>query len=137
MSADGARTGGQARSSANEAMHEEEALGKAYDARLLGRLWPYVRCYGWQVALTLTLVFPIFAVDFAPAWIIKTGLDRVILPEGAGGTAPLRPRSSARARSRRACSRRPAGFRPSTGSPACSPWPCCWRPQRCSSSTCT
>ncbi len=62
-----------------EAMHEEEALGKAYDARLLGRLWSYVRPYGWQVALTLFLVFPIFAVEIAPAWIVKTGLDRVIL----------------------------------------------------------
>jgi ATP-binding cassette subfamily B protein len=77
-----------ARSSANEAMHEEEALGKAYDARLLVRLWPYVWCYRWQVALTLILVFPIFVVDFAPAWIIKTGLDRVILPEGMEGQRP-------------------------------------------------
>ncbi len=84
-------TGGReqaARSSANEAMHEEEALGKAYDARLLGRLWPYVRRYRWQVALTLMLVFPIFAVEVAPAWIIKTGLDRVILPEGLEGQRP-------------------------------------------------
>ncbi len=77
-----------ARSSAIEAMHEEEALGKAYDARLLGRLWPYVRRYRWQVALTLMLVFPIFVVEFAPAWIIKTGLDHVILPEGLEGQRP-------------------------------------------------
>jgi ABC-type multidrug transport system fused ATPase/permease subunit len=60
-------------------MQEEEALGRAYDARLLGRLWGYVRPYGWQVALTLFLVFPIFAVQVAPAWIVMTGLDHVIL----------------------------------------------------------
>ncbi len=77
-----------ARSSANEAMHEEEALGKAYDTRLLRRLWPYVRRYRSQVALTLGLVFPIFLVELAPAWIIKTGLDRVILPGSLEGRRP-------------------------------------------------
>ncbi len=35
--------------SALDAMHEEEELGKAYDARLMARLWPYVRRYSWQV----------------------------------------------------------------------------------------
>jgi len=71
----------RARTSALEAMHEEEALGRAYDLRLMGRLWSYVRPYGWQVALTLFLVFPIFVVDVAPAWIVKTGLDRVIIED--------------------------------------------------------
>jgi ATP-binding cassette subfamily B multidrug efflux pump len=71
----------RARESALEAMHEEEALGRAYDLRLMGRLWSYVRPYGWQVALTLFLVFPIFVVEVGPAWIVKTGLDRVILED--------------------------------------------------------
>jgi len=63
-----------------EALHEEEALGKAYDLRLLGRLWRYVRPYGGQVALTLAVVAPLFMLELAPAWIIKTGLDLVIAP---------------------------------------------------------
>jgi len=63
------------------AMHEEEALGKAYDGRLLLRLWPFVRPYRRQVAVTLALVFPIFLFELAPAWIIKTGLDELV---GAG-----------------------------------------------------
>jgi len=67
-----------ARTSALEAMHEEEALGRAYDARLLARLWPTVRPYRGQVALALALVVPLFALELAPAWIIKTGLDRVL-----------------------------------------------------------
>ena len=54
---------------------EEEALGKAYDGRLLARLWPYVRPYGWQVAATLLLVAPMFLVELAPAWIIKQSLE--------------------------------------------------------------
>jgi ATP-binding cassette subfamily B protein len=76
-----------ARASALEAMHEEEALGRAYDGRLLARLWPYVRAYRGQVALALALVIPLFAVELAPAWIIKTGLDRVL----GGGAAAARP----------------------------------------------
>ncbi|MEN8181497.1 MAG: ABC transporter ATP-binding protein [Myxococcota bacterium] len=78
-------------SAALEAMHEEEALGKAYDARLLRRLWPYVRPYWRQVGLTLLLVGPLFALELAPAWLIKTGLDRVVPAPGeaAGGDVSL------------------------------------------------
>ncbi len=65
------------RSSTAEAMHEEEALGKAYDTRMLLRLWQYVVPYRWQVALTFGLMVPLFAVEIAPAWIIKVGLNRV------------------------------------------------------------
>jgi len=79
------------RSSAGEAMHEEEALGKAYDLQLLGRLWPYVAPYRVQVTLTLLLFFPLFVLELAPAWIVKVGLDRIILPELApeGAADPL------------------------------------------------
>ena len=73
------------RSSAHEAMHEEEALGKAYDARLLARLWHFVAPYRAQVTLTLALVFPIFFLELAPAWIVKTGLDRVFPSAGQSG----------------------------------------------------
>jgi ATP-binding cassette subfamily B protein len=57
-----------ARTSALEAMHEEEALGKAYDGRLLARLWPFVRPYRGQVALAIALVVPLFLFELAPAW---------------------------------------------------------------------
>ena len=73
----------RARAAALEAMHEEEALGRAYDARLVGRLWRYVAPYRGQVTLTLGMVVPLFALELAPAWIVKTGLDRVIAPAGA------------------------------------------------------
>jgi ATP-binding cassette subfamily B multidrug efflux pump len=64
--------------SAREAMHEEEDLGKAYDARILRKLWPYIAPYRGLVATTLLLVVPLFVFEAAPAWIIKTGLDRVV-----------------------------------------------------------
>ena len=56
-------------------LHEEEAIGKAYDLRILRRLWPYVRPYWRQVLLTLALVAPMFAMELAPAWVIKMALD--------------------------------------------------------------
>lgn len=61
----------------SEAFSEEE-LGKAYDTRILVRLWPYVRPYWRQIAGTLLLFVPIFALDLAPAWIVKSGIDHVI-----------------------------------------------------------
>jgi ATP-binding cassette subfamily B multidrug efflux pump len=71
-------------SGGSNAIFEEEELGKAIDRALLLRLWPLVRPYRWQVALTLLMVAPMFLLELAPAWIIATGLDRVVLGEGAG-----------------------------------------------------
>ncbi|TFG91585.1 MAG: hypothetical protein E4H11_10615, partial [Myxococcales bacterium] len=48
-----------ARQGALDAMHEEGALGRAYDGRLLARLAPYVLPYRGQVALALGLVVPL------------------------------------------------------------------------------
>ena len=45
---------------------EEEALGKAYDGRLLRRLWHYVSPYTWQVVLTIAIVGPAFVLEIAP-----------------------------------------------------------------------
>ena len=62
-----------------DAILEEEALGKAVDRALLGRLWAWVVPYKGQVALTILMVAPMFALELAPAWIVKTGIDRWIL----------------------------------------------------------
>ncbi len=72
------------RAGPGEAIHEEEALGKAYDGRLLLRLWPFVRPYRALVAVTFGLVAPVFVLELAPAWIVKTGLDQLV---GAGSGA--------------------------------------------------
>ena len=41
---------------AERAFHEEEALGKAYDAKLLRKLWPFTRPYAWAVGGALALM---------------------------------------------------------------------------------
>ncbi|MDD9854339.1 MAG: ABC transporter ATP-binding protein [Deltaproteobacteria bacterium] len=59
---------------------EEDALGKAIDRKLLARLWRWVAPSQGKVLLTLLLVFPMFLAQIAPAWVIKNGLDREIVP---------------------------------------------------------
>jgi ATP-binding cassette subfamily B protein len=73
-------------------LHEEEALGKAYDLHLMRRLWNYVSPYGRQVLATIGMVVPMFALELAPAWIIKNGLDRVLgAAKTAAGAVPHEP----------------------------------------------
>lgn len=58
--------------------HEEEALGKAYDARLLNRLLRYIRPYRGQVALAIALLLGGAAVELAGPWLTKVAIDRAI-----------------------------------------------------------
>ncbi|HXV36961.1 MAG TPA: ABC transporter ATP-binding protein [Myxococcota bacterium] len=69
-----------------DAVHDEQALGKAYDARLLWRLWPYLRPYRALFTLDLLLFAPVFALELAPAWIIKHGIDGVFGAAAAQGS---------------------------------------------------
>ena len=73
-----------------DTLHDEQSLGKAYDARLLLRLWPFLRPYKWILAIHLLLFAPLFVLELAPAWIIMHGLDEVF-----GGAAPIEPAASA------------------------------------------
>ena len=71
--------------------HDEEALGRAYDGRLLVRLWPFVRPYRGQVFTTLALFFPIFLLELAPAWVVKVGLDQISGGQISSAAAAARP----------------------------------------------
>lgn len=68
---------------------EEEALGRAIDRALLGRLWRWVSPYKAQVFLTLGLVVPMFVLELLPSFIVGTGIDRVIVapPSADAATA--------------------------------------------------
>jgi ATP-binding cassette, subfamily B, multidrug efflux pump len=61
--------------------HEEEALGKAYDARLMRRLLGYLRPYRWRVAGAIALLLVGAALELAGPLLTKVALDRAI-PDG-------------------------------------------------------
>jgi len=61
-------------------IHEEEALGKAYDARLLRRLLEYLRPYRWRVLLALALVAVVTPLELAPPKLFQLAIDRYLIP---------------------------------------------------------
>ena len=72
----------------SDALHEEEALGKAYDLHLLGRLWTYVRPYRLQVVCTVLLVVPMFALEVAQPFLIQYGIDGALAEHGTVDRGP-------------------------------------------------
>ena len=60
--------------------HEEEALGKAYDSRLMRRLLRYMRPYRWQVAFALALVAVVTPLELAPPYLFQRAIDRFFVP---------------------------------------------------------
>ena len=58
--------------------HEEEILGKAYDARLMRRLLGYLRPYRPQVALAVAAIIGHSVLQLAPPYLTKIVIDRYI-----------------------------------------------------------
>jgi ATP-binding cassette subfamily B protein len=58
--------------------HEEEVLGKAYDARLMRRLLAYLWPYWRQVTVALVAIVAGAAAQLAQPYLIKTAIDRFI-----------------------------------------------------------
>jgi ATP-binding cassette subfamily B multidrug efflux pump len=63
--------------------HEEEALGKAYDSRLMRRLLEYMRPYKWRVILALALTLAVTPLELAPPYMFKVAIDRFLTPAAA------------------------------------------------------
>jgi len=61
-------------------LHEEEALGKAYDSRLMRRLLQYMKPYRWRVALALILVAVVTPLELAPPLIFGKAIDSYFVP---------------------------------------------------------
>jgi ATP-binding cassette subfamily B multidrug efflux pump len=61
-------------------IHEEEKLGKAYDARLMRRLMQYLRPYKWRVVLAMTLVAVVTPLELAPPWLFWRAIDGYFTP---------------------------------------------------------
>jgi len=56
----------------------DDAMGKAYDAKLVRRLWTYVRPHRALVASSLLLLFAVSAVQLVQPYLIKLAIDNHI-----------------------------------------------------------
>jgi ATP-binding cassette, subfamily B, multidrug efflux pump len=61
-------------------LHEEEALGKAYDSHLMRRLLKYLKPYRWRVGLALALVAVVTPLELAPPAIFQKAIDGYLVP---------------------------------------------------------
>jgi len=63
-----------------DSFHDEEILGKAYDARLMRRLLVYLRPY-WRMALLALVAILLFGVlQVVPPYLLKVEVDRYLDP---------------------------------------------------------
>ena len=58
--------------------HEEEVLGKAYDARLMRRLLAYLRPHRWYVIGALLALIGDAVAQLVPPYLVKIAIDRYI-----------------------------------------------------------
>jgi ATP-binding cassette subfamily B protein len=65
--------------------HEEEVLGKAYDATLMRRLLRYLRPYKAQVAVALAAIISGSVLQLAQPYLMKIAIDRYIATRDFGG----------------------------------------------------
>jgi len=64
--------------------HEEEALGKAYDARLMRRLLKYLRPYRWRVAAAIAVLLCAAFVEVVGPLLTKYAVDHAIPERNIG-----------------------------------------------------
>ncbi len=64
-------------------IHEEEALGKAYDSRLMKRLLRYMAPYKWRVIFALALVAIVTPLELAPPALFGRAIDKFLVPGAA------------------------------------------------------
>jgi ATP-binding cassette subfamily B protein len=70
-------------------IHEDEILGKAYDAGLMRRLLAFLRPYWRQVAAALVAIVAGAAAQLAQPYLIKVAIDRYIATGRLEGLDPL------------------------------------------------
>jgi ATP-binding cassette subfamily B protein len=67
-----------------DSFHDEEILGKAYDARLMRRLLVYLRPY-WRMTLVALVAILLFGIlQAVPPYLLKVEVDRYLDPTGRG-----------------------------------------------------
>jgi ATP-binding cassette, subfamily B, multidrug efflux pump len=65
-------------------IHEEEALGKAYDSRLMKRLLTYLRPYKWQVVLALVAIVLKACTDVVGPYLTMVVVDKYLSAASSG-----------------------------------------------------
>jgi ATP-binding cassette subfamily B multidrug efflux pump len=65
--------------------HEEEVLGKAYDARLMRRLLTYLRPHKWYVLSALLALIGDAVVQLVPPYLVKVAIDQYIAQSDLAG----------------------------------------------------
>lgn len=70
---------------AKKGFQEEEALGKAYDSRLMKRLLVYLRPYKWQVTVALVAIIIKAGADILGPYLTKIAIDRYLVHTQATG----------------------------------------------------
>ena len=63
-----------------DSLHEEEVLGKAYDARLMRRLLAYLRPYKQVVFFALIAIFLYGLLQAVPPYLMGVEIDRYLDP---------------------------------------------------------
>jgi ATP-binding cassette subfamily B multidrug efflux pump len=61
-------------------IHEDEILGKAYDAHLMRRILTYMRPYRAKVVVAFVLIFATAAVELTGPFLAKVAIDEAIVP---------------------------------------------------------
>src|ERR671918_712485 len=69
--------------------HEEEVLGKAYDARLMRRLLAYLRPHKWYVSGALLALIGDAVTQLAPPYLVKIAIDRYIAQGDLAGVSEI------------------------------------------------
>ena len=59
--------------------HDDEILGKAYDARLVARVWRFTRPHGRLVLLSLVVFPPVALLELLQPYLVKMAIDDHIL----------------------------------------------------------
>ena len=68
------------------AYHEEEAIDRTYDARLMRRLLKYLRPYRINVLAAMALIAVASVLQVSSPYLTKIGIDNYIVKKGPCGS---------------------------------------------------
>lgn len=75
-------------------VQDEQALGKAYDAKLMRQLWPFVRPHGWLMWGSLGVLLLQIGAELAGPWLVKLAFDGPIQELAKHGLGPGLPEAA-------------------------------------------